>query len=156
MKVWLAILFACVLGFPAWANQTAAPTQDEQVERRLAAIASELRCLVCQNESIAGSRADLAVDLRRQIHEQIQAGRSDDQIMTYMVERYGDFVRYLPPLKATTLVLWFGPAILATSGLVALSLYLRRRSRRMDDLPLNDDERVRAEALLRQDPDNKQ
>lgn len=156
MKVWVAILFACVLGFPAWADETAAVAQDEQVERRLTAIASELRCLVCQNESIAGSRADLAVDLRRQIHEQIQAGRSDDQIMAYMVERYGDFVRYRPPFKATTLVLWIGPAFLAIAGLVALSLYLRRRGRRMDDLPLNEEERVRAEALLRQDPDNKQ
>ena len=76
-------------------------------------LAEELRCLVCQNQTIADSNAELALDLRRQIREQIAAGKTDDEIVDYMVARYGDFVLYQPPVKATTLLLWAGPALLA-------------------------------------------
>lgn len=153
MKRMLAALLCSMLVLSAWAQEASPLAADEQTEKRMAAIAVELRCLVCQNESIAGSRADLAVDLRRQIREQIAAGKSDEDIMNYMVERYGDFVRYRPPVKGTTLVLWFGPALLLTVGLVALALYLRRRNGRLDDAPLSDEESHRAEVLLRQPPD---
>ena len=109
-----ALSFLALLAFAgAVLAQAARPlAEDEAVERRLNAIAEELRCLVCQNESLAGSRADLAQDLRGQIREQIKAGRSDDQILAYMTDRYGDFIRYRPPLKGTTAALWAGPFVL--------------------------------------------
>lgn len=122
--------------------------QNPETERRMAEISTELRCLVCQNESIAASRADLAVDLRRQIREQIESGKNDKEILAYMVDRYGDFVRYRPPVKATTLLLWFGPAVLLVVSLIALLQYLRRRSSNVDDLPLSNEDRRRAEGLL--------
>ncbi|WP_456093830.1 cytochrome c-type biogenesis protein [Orrella marina] len=112
-------------------------------------IASELRCLVCQNESIAASRADLAVDLRQQIREQIHAGQTDQEIRAYMVDRYGDFILYRPPLQATTILLWFGPLLLLVFGLLVLTLTLRHRMRSMTDRLLSDEERKRAEALLK-------
>ena len=121
---------------------------DEVTEKRLLAISSELRCLVCQNESLAGSHAELANDLRREIRTLIKDGRSDAEIMEFMVSRYGDFVRYRPPLKGTTLLLWFGPGVLFVSGLTALVLYLRRRDRTLKDTPLTAEEQGQANALL--------
>ena len=117
----------------ASAKEAAPTAQDVVVEKRMVAISEELRCLVCQNESLAGSQADLAKDLRREIREQIQEGRSDQEIMDFMVGRYGDFVRYRPPLKGTTLMLWFGPFALLLVGIVVLVASLRRRSRRVAD-----------------------
>lgn len=122
--------------------------EDEAAERRLVAISSELRCLVCQNESLAGSQAELASDLRREIRTLIRDGRSDREIIDFMVSRYGDFVLYRPPLKATTLLLWFGPGILFVGGVAGLVLYLRRRNRALGDSALSADERARASALL--------
>ncbi|MGB3288637.1 MAG: cytochrome c-type biogenesis protein [Burkholderiaceae bacterium] len=126
---------------PSWATASNA-------EKRMLDIAAELRCLVCQNESIAASRADLAVDLRQQIREQIQAGRSDAEIRAYMVQRYGDFVLYRPPFKATTLLLWLGPALLLVFGLIVLTVSLIRRKERMMNALLSEEERERADALL--------
>jgi cytochrome c-type biogenesis protein CcmH len=121
---------------------------DEAVDKRFNAIAAELRCLVCQNESLAASNAELAHDLRREIRSLIQAGRSDDEIMDFMVDRYGDFVRYRPPLKGSTLLLWFGPVLLFAGGVGGLLVYLRRRARAGDDRPLSEAERSEAERLL--------
>lgn len=129
--------------------QTAQPTPSDPLSnKRAVALSEELRCLVCQNQSIADSNAELAVDLRRQIHEQIAQGRSDQQIVDYMVERYGDFVLYRPPLKATTLVLWMGPPLLFVIGLWLLLLYLRQRRSRVEVQPLSSEDRARAAALL--------
>jgi cytochrome c-type biogenesis protein CcmH len=129
--------------------QVARPlAEDEAVERRLNAIAEELRCLVCQNESLAGSRADLALDLRRQIREQIKAGRSDDEILAYMTERYGDFIRYRPPLKGTTLALWVGPFLLLAAAAGGLAWYVRRRRTRVATPGLSPDEEARVARLL--------
>jgi len=129
--------------------QTAQPTTADPVSnKRAVALSEELRCLVCQNQSIADSNAELAVDLRRQIREQIAQGRSDQQIVDYMVERYGDFVLYRPPLKATTLVLWMGPPLLFVIGLWLLLLYLRQRRSRVEVQPLSTEDRARAAALL--------
>lgn len=150
MKHWLIVVLWGALSLPAWAQNSAPLPQGAQVEQRIMAIAAELRCLVCQNESIAGSRAGLAVDLRQQIREQVAAGKTDEEIMTYMVDRYGDFVRYRPPLKATTLLLWFGPAVLLAAGLTMLLLHLRRRRNRPNVLPLNSADQKRAQALLHQ------
>ena len=112
----------------------AAPTaSDPALEARMLAITSELRCLVCQNQTIADSHADLAVDLRRQVRELIAQGRTDAQIRDYMTARYGDFVLYRPPLKATTAALWLGPAALLAIALVALALTIARRRRLADD-----------------------
>jgi cytochrome c-type biogenesis protein CcmH len=132
----------------ASAREAAPLAEDEAVEKRLVAISEELRCLVCQNESLSGSRAELAVDLRRQIREQIKAGRSDNDILEYMVARYGDFVRYRPPLKLTTVLLWFGPFLLLAAGTVALVLYLYRRPRMPADSSLSGEEQARVAALL--------
>jgi cytochrome c-type biogenesis protein CcmH len=133
---------------PVFAGGTA---PDEVVEKRFNAIVAELRCLVCQNESLAASNAELAHDLRREIRSMIRAGKSDDEIMDFMVGRYGDFVRYRPPLKSHTLLLWFGPALLFAGGIGGLFVHLRRRARTSDDRPLSDADRREAERLLRGD-----
>jgi len=100
---------------------------DLAVEARVKALGEELRCLVCQNQTIADSSAPLALDLRNQIRTQIAQGRSDEQIRSYMVERYGDFVLYKPPFKATTALLWVGPFALALLGIAILVAIVRRR-----------------------------
>ena len=142
-------LYLCVsVVNPVFAKEAAPLAQDEAVEKRLVDISSELRCLVCQNESLSGSHAELAVDLRREIRTMIGDGKSDADIMDFMVSRYGDFVRYRPPLKGTTLLLWFGPALFLLGGLVALFVYLRRRNRAIEETPLSGDERKRADRLL--------
>ncbi|MCM8595226.1 cytochrome c-type biogenesis protein [Accumulibacter sp.] len=130
------------------AGEARSLAEDEATEQRLVAISSELRCLVCQNESLAGSQAELASDLRREIRTLIRDGRSDREIIDFMVSRYGDFVLYRPPLKATTVLLWFGPGILFVGGVASLVLYLRRRNRALGDSALSADERARASALL--------
>ena len=99
---------------------------NEALEKHVLAVSEQLRCLVCQNQTIADSHADLAVDLRNQVREKIQSGMSDQQIYDYMTERYGDFVMYRPPLKSTTWLLWFGPFLLLLLGLIFLVARLRR------------------------------
>ncbi len=148
MKRWLLIL-ALALGSAALQAKEAAPlAADEAVEKRMVAISDELRCLVCQNESLSGSHAELANDLRREIRTLIKEGKSDAEIMDFMVARYGDFVRYRPPVKGSTLFLWFGPAALLVTGLFVLIRYLRRRNEAISDAPLNSEEQSQADALL--------
>jgi len=142
----IVCMASCGLGI---AKEAAPLAQDEAVEKRMVAISEELRCLVCQNESLAGSRADLAQDLRREIREQIGQGKSDKEILDFMVGRYGDFVRYRPPLKGTTFLLWFGPFVLLVAGVIGLVAYLRRRGRRVAPAELSAEEQKRAEALLK-------
>jgi cytochrome c-type biogenesis protein CcmH len=141
-------LFAVFAG-AALAREAAPLAPDEATEKRLIAISSELRCLVCQNESLAGSNAELAYDLRREIRALIREGKSDNEIMDFMVGRYGDFVRYRPPLKGITLALWFGPGLLFVGGLTTLVLYLRRRNKAINDAPLSDGEQREADRLLK-------
>jgi len=144
------------LVFAAQGRDALPMAEDETVEKRMVAISDELRCLVCQNESLSGSHAELANDLRREIRSLIKDGKSDAEIMDFMVSRYGDFVRYRPPLKATTYLLWFGPFLLLAGAIVALVVYLRRRGRRVAaaaenaDGGLSADELRQAEALLKQ------
>ena len=126
-RLFAALLFAVTTAAFGQASEVAKP--DAGTERRLKGLAEELRCLVCQNQTIADSHAPLAVDLRNQIRGQIADGRSDDQIRAYMVERYGDFVLYRPPFKATTLVLWVGPFLLLAAGAFAAWRIARRRTR---------------------------
>lgn len=129
--------------------QTAQPTPEDPVaNKRAVQLAEQLRCLVCQNQSIAESNAELAVDLRRQIREQIALGKSDADITGFMVERYGDFVLYRPPVKAITLLLWFGPVALLLIAVFALIGYLRARRRQIEQRPLTEDEQREARLLL--------
>ena len=114
--------------------QTALPlAEDPVLEERVKRISNDLRCLVCQNETIAASSADLAVDLRNQVREMLRAGKSDAEVYQYMTARYGDFVLYRPPVKPATWVLWYGPAVLLVVGLVTLWWLLRRRNRMAAD-----------------------
>lgn len=129
--------------------QAARPVGDQpNVEARLKALAVELRCLVCQNQTLADSDASLAEDLRREIREMIVKGMSDQQITDFLVARYGDFVLYRPPVKPTTLLLWTGPFLLLLAGGTALVIVLRRREREEATAALSQEDRRRAEQLL--------
>jgi len=129
----LALLLVCALGAAASAKDAAPAADDPVLEARMQRIAVELRCLVCQNQTIADSHAGLADDLRREIREQLLRGASDEQVVQYMTDRYGDFIRYRPPVKASTLALWIGPIALLVGGVLVLVLVLRRRSRLAPD-----------------------
>lgn len=111
------------------ARDAAPEAEDPVLEARMTRIAAELRCLVCQNQTIADSHAELAVDLRNQVRDMLRQGKSEEEILAYMTARYGDFVLYRPPFKATTALLWAGPAVLLLGGLGVLFAVLRRRSR---------------------------
>jgi cytochrome c-type biogenesis protein CcmH len=143
---WLLIGLLAFAALVAQAREAAPLAADEAVEQRLIGIASDLRCLVCQNESLAGSHADLAKDLRREIRELIKQGKTDQEITDYLVQRYGDFVRYRPALKPTTYLLWGGPFLFAGAGLLGLVMFLRRR--RVGDATLSTEEQSQAAALL--------
>jgi cytochrome c-type biogenesis protein CcmH len=129
----VAAALMSVLATPTWANEAAPASADPVLEKKMTEIAAELRCLVCQNQTIADSNADLAVDLRRQVREMLQQGKGQQEILDYMTARYGDFVLYRPPLKGTTAVLWFAPGVLLVFGAVVLVIVLRRRARLSDD-----------------------
>ena len=141
------------LGCPAWAGEAKPAAEDPALEARVNALANELRCLVCQNQTLADSNAPLAVDLRNQIRERMQQGASEGDIIGFMVERYGDFVLYRPPFKSTTLLLWAGPMLLMIAGLGALYHRLARRRREVAKPELSGEERARAAALLAGDAD---
>jgi cytochrome c-type biogenesis protein CcmH len=134
---------------PAVAGEAVPTNADRVQQKRAIDLEENLRCLVCQNQTIADSNAELAQDLRRQVREQIAQGRSDAEIVAYMVQRYGDFVLYKPPVKATTLLLWFGPALLLLAGGVALFRNVRTRAGKRVAAPeLTGEERARASGLL--------
>src|SRR5438034_2161668 len=142
------VLLACVV-LAVVAKEAQPEAGDPELEKRVMKLSQELRCLVCQNETLADSRADLAEDLRRQIREQMKAGKSDQEILAFLTQRYGDFVLYNPPVKSTTYLLWFGPFVLLIAGAGVLYGYLKRRRELIDDKPLTADERKRAEEILR-------
>jgi cytochrome c-type biogenesis protein CcmH len=146
----MLLLLAVIASSPlATLAADAVPTEKDSIAAaRAVKLSEKLRCLVCQNQTIADSNAELAQDLRRQIHEQIAAGRSDDEIVAYMVARYGDFVLYQPPVKPTTALLWAGPGLLVVFGFIALARILRARRARDAAPPLTAEERERAERLL--------
>ncbi len=121
---------------------------DPALEKHVLAITQVLRCLVCQNQTIADSHADLAIDLRNEVREKLVQGMSDQAVIDFMVQRYGDFVLYRPPVKATTWLLWFGPFLLLIGGLVFLGLKLKQRARDMPAAELSEDEMRRVTTLL--------
>ena len=140
-------LLLLLLASPAGAGEAKPVGDDPALEERVTAVATELRCLVCQNQTLADSHAPLAVDLRNQIRERMRAGASERDIVDFMVERYGDFVLYRPPLKATTVLLWAGPIVLMIGGLALLFIRLKRRGKEPEQA-LSEEERARAAALL--------
>jgi cytochrome c-type biogenesis protein CcmH len=134
------LLFLFLFMFPTWAQDDAA------LERRVAHLANELRCLVCQNQTLADSNAPLAVDLRNQIREQLKAGKTERDVLDFMVARYGDFVLYRPPFKAATAALWLGPFVLLLLG--AWILYRRLVRKRVPPPPFSQADHERAAKLL--------
>lgn len=150
LKSVIALIFIAVM-HPALAREAVPVAADPVAEARLVQLAEELRCLVCQNQTIADSNAPLAVDLRNEIREKIQSGMSDAEIKDFMVARYGDFVLYRPPFKAATLALWAGPFLLLAMGGGILFFNLRRRRQRGAEPELSRDEQALAESLLQTD-----
>lgn len=150
MKYWLAVILALHCTAATYASEATLLAEDPVVEQRLITIAEELRCLVCQNESLAGSRADLAMDLRREVRSLIKAGKTDAEIKQFLVSRYGDFVLYRPPVKPTTWLLWFGPLLLLLGALWVLIGTIRRSQQQKDPPLLNAQQRARAQALLQE------
>ena len=144
---WLLVIILLIPSLAA--AEEARPVADNpQVEARLKHLAVELRCLVCQNQTLADSNAPLAEDLRREVREMITKGMSDREIIDFLVQRYGDFVLYRPPWKATTTLLWLGPFLLLVAGATALVLALRRRQGKLADVTLSEAEHNRVEQLL--------
>lgn len=135
-----------------WAQETykeAVPVaEDPEVEKRMLTLTEDLRCLVCQNESIADSRAEFSNDIRRIIREQIKANKTDAEIIDFLVDRYGDFVLYNPPMKATTVLLWFGPLIMFIIGLWVLIRYLKMRRVQIEEVSLTEADEKKIAAML--------
>lgn len=147
---WLWVLGFTCLNSP-YANEAKPLAEDPIVEARLVDIAQELRCLVCQNESLASSRADLADDLRREVRALIKAGKSDEEIRAFLVSRYGDFVLYRPKIKPLTYGLWFGPFLILLVGVYFLFQHLRARAlTEQDSSALTPEERERLQAILKE------
>ena len=149
VTVFVLTLVSLYLPVTSALSKEAQPAEDPQIEQRMRNLTQQLRCLVCQNETLADSQADLAEDLRREIREQMRAGKTDQQILAYLTQRYGDFVLYRPPIKSTTYLLWFGPFVLLIIGLIVLYRYVKHRKELIPESPLTADERRRAEQLLR-------
>ena len=133
---------------PARAKDAEPVSSDPALEARVMALAVELRCLVCQNQTIADSHADLAVDLKNQVRDQLKAGRSEQQVIDYMTQRYGDFVLYRPPFKATTLLLWLGPALLVLIGGLLFWRSLKASQAQPAAAPVQEADAALAERLL--------
>jgi cytochrome c-type biogenesis protein CcmH len=148
MRKLLALLFGLILAGSVLAKEAPPAVADPVLEKRVMALADELRCLVCQNQTIADSHADLAIDLKNQIREKLKAGMSEKQILEFMVARYGDFVLYRPPVKATTIPLWFGPFALLFAALAGMFYYILRRRRSTAPQSLSQAEQARVQSLL--------
>ena len=151
LSLLVAVLLGVVVGAAAMAREATPMAEDPAVEARLVVIAEELRCLVCQNESLASSHAELAEDLRREVRTLIRSGKTDAEVKTFLVDRYGDFVLYRPEVKPLTWALWFGPFVLLLLALFVLLRYLRRRREKVPATPvLSEADRARAEQLLKE------
>jgi cytochrome c-type biogenesis protein CcmH len=148
MKSFFLVIASIFILQLSYANDAAPLADDPVTEQRLISISEEMRCLVCQNESLAGSRSDLANDLRREIRTLIKEGKSDEQIRSFMVERYGDFVLYRPPVKPITWLLWIGPFVILFVGIGFLLSYLRRRNANLVAKDLTAEENQKIDALL--------
>ena len=143
-------LLLCLLAtvVPAQVQIEDQPSDDPVIEQRLAKLSHELRCLQCQNQTLADSPAGIAADLRREIRAQMKAGKSDEEIKVFLTQRYGDFILYRPEVRPTTYLLWFGPFIFLLGGLAVLFYYIKRRRDAISEQPLSADEHRRAQELL--------
>lgn len=150
-RLFLLLLLVASLPGLGMAKEAQPASDDPVLEERVMNLSKELRCLVCQNETLADSRADLAEDLRNQIREQMKAGKSDKEIVAYLTQRYGKFILYNPPIDPTTYLLWFGPFLLLLAALFILFRFVKQRRELITDQPLSTDERQRAEELLNDD-----
>jgi cytochrome c-type biogenesis protein CcmH len=150
----LFIVLLCLMPVFGYAGEAQDMAADPVLEKRMIGLAEKLRCLVCQNESLASSHAELAEDLRREVREQMAKGMSDQEIIDYLVSRYGDFVLYEPPVKSYTLLLWFGPFALLLIGGGVLFFQLRKRRQSVPETILSAEAQQRAAALLNNDKDN--
>lgn len=148
-RLLLTLVVLCCFVPVAFPKEAEPNADDPVVEKRLTKLSQELRCLVCQNETLADSRADLAEDLRREIRQQIREGKTDKEIIGFLTQRYGEFVLYRPRVEPKTYLLWFGPFILLLAGLTILFRYVKQRRDEIPEQPLTGDERRRAEELLR-------
>ena len=147
-KLLFSLLLVLILPL-AYAGEAIPVASDVALEERVMAVSAELRCLVCQNQTIADSHAELAIDLRNQVREKLRQGMSEQEIKDYMVARYGDFVLYRPLMKRSTWLLWFGPFLLLILAFGVLIVKLRQRRKAMQQAPaLSADEHARAESLL--------
>jgi cytochrome c-type biogenesis protein CcmH len=146
----LPLLLICLLAsvVTAQVQEEEVPSGDPVIEQRLANLSKELRCLQCQNQTLADSPAGLASDLRREIRLQMKAGKSDQEIIAFLTQRYGDFILYRPRVTFTTYLLWFGPFVLLFGGLFVLFRYIKQRRDALVEKPLSADERRRAAELL--------
>lgn len=146
------LVFAAVLGFSIAASAADAPSaaEDPVLEKRVVEVSEELRCLVCQNQTVADSHAELAIDLKNQVRDMLRSGKSEREIKDYMVQRYGDFVLYRPPVKSSTWVLWLGPFVLLIGALGFYFAKLKQRTRRLQSAEgqLSEEQHQRALALL--------
>jgi len=150
----ILILLFCLLPTFSFAGEAKDMAADPVLEKRMIGLAENLRCLVCQNESLASSHAELAEDLRREGREQMAKGKNDQEIMDYLVARYGDFVLYNPPVKSYTVLLWFGPFALLLIGAGVLVFQLRKRRQTVQESVLTPEAQQRAASLLNEE-DNK-
>ena len=148
MRKLIVLLLGLMLAGAVLAKEAPPAAADPLLEKRVMALAAELRCLVCQNQTIADSHAELAIDLKNQVREKLKQGMSEEKIIEYMVERYGDFVRYKPPVKATTLPLWLGPFVLLFAAVAGLFYYIVRRRRSTPPQPLSAADEARVRSLL--------
>ncbi len=156
MSCSLVLYFCFLWSTVAFAKEATPLVDDPVLEVRVMALSEELRCLVCQNQTIAASDADLAVDMRDEVRNKMKEGWSDEQIVDYLVDRYGNFVRYSPPLNVTTFLLWFGPALFLVLGAVLLFYSLRnRRKQAAVTMSLSEQDQQRAQALLNEEEDKK-
>ncbi len=146
----LSISIASPLG---WTKEAVPVSENPEIERRMIALSEDLRCLVCQNESLAGSRSDFAKDIRREIREQLIANKSNKEITDFLVARYGDFVLYRPPLRTNTMLLWFGPFIFLLIGAYTLIIYLRQRRKQLEEVALSEEQIEKAEEILKRNSD---
>jgi len=146
MKPWLfSLLLVCAA--PLWAGEAAPNAEDPVIEQRMIKLAEDLRCLVCQNESLAGSHAELAEDLRREIRAQMKTGKNDQEVIAYLTERYGDFVLYRPPFKPVTYLLWLGPLLFLGLGSAIWYVTLKKR-RGLKNEPVDEKNLAAAAQLL--------
>jgi cytochrome c-type biogenesis protein CcmH len=150
----LLVLMLCLMPLFGYAGEAKDLAADPVLEKRMIGLAEKLRCLVCQNESLASSHAELAEDLRREVREQMSKGKSDQEIIDYLVSKYGDFVLYEPPMKSYTLLLWFGPFALLLAGGGVLVFQLRKRRQTIAEVTLSPEAQQRAAALLNNDKDH--